>query len=257
MRSSRFSRGVAWALLAGVAFLACQRSGIAASQQSTRNALIARAKSFELPTPYVPPPGNALEHDASGFAKTMCSAVFITGLDLDFAVENVGYFTAPLSERAKVTKPVVDRANKAVRVALPNGVVRTAKYLGDQGCVTLPIGKDSVSFTPIKVASTLPAASAQSWPMGDVLPTDAFPKEVDGAKVRQAVDAAFERPAEMTAAFVVTWRGRLIGERYGEHITATTPLESWSMGKSLTATLMGILIGQGVYNLWQPAPIPE
>jgi CubicO group peptidase (beta-lactamase class C family) len=29
------------------------------------------------------------------------------------------------------------------------------------------------------------------------------------------------------------------------------------MGKSLTATLMGILIKQGVYDLWQPAPIPE
>jgi CubicO group peptidase (beta-lactamase class C family) len=36
-----------------------------------------------------------------------------------------------------------------------------------------------------------------------------------------------------------------------------TPLESWSMGKSVTATLMGILIKDGVYDLWQPAPIPE
>src|SRR2546427_1186541 len=29
------------------------------------------------------------------------------------------------------------------------------------------------------------------------------------------------------------------------------------MGKAGTATLMGILIKQGVYNLWQSAPIPE
>jgi CubicO group peptidase (beta-lactamase class C family) len=36
-----------------------------------------------------------------------------------------------------------------------------------------------------------------------------------------------------------------------------TPLESWSMGKSLTATLMGVLIQQGVYDLWQSAPLPE
>jgi CubicO group peptidase (beta-lactamase class C family) len=61
----------------------------------------------------------------------------------------------------------------------------------------------------------------------------------------------------MTAAFVATWRGRLVGERYGEAITAQTPLESWSMGKSVTATLMGVLIHQGVYELWQPAPIPQ
>ncbi len=36
-----------------------------------------------------------------------------------------------------------------------------------------------------------------------------------------------------------------------------TPLESWSMGKSLTARLMGVFIQQGVYDLWQPAPVPE
>ena len=29
------------------------------------------------------------------------------------------------------------------------------------------------------------------------------------------------------------------------------------MGKSLTATLIGVLIKQGVYDIWQPAPIPE
>jgi CubicO group peptidase (beta-lactamase class C family) len=29
------------------------------------------------------------------------------------------------------------------------------------------------------------------------------------------------------------------------------------MGKSVTATLMGMLIRQGVYELWQQAPIPE
>ena len=56
---------------------------------------------------------------------------------------------------------------------------------------------------------------------------------------------------------MVTWKGRLIAERYAPGITAQTPLESWSMGKSVTATLMGVLIQQGVYELWQPAPIPE
>jgi CubicO group peptidase (beta-lactamase class C family) len=84
-----------------------------------------------------------------------------------------------------------------------------------------------------------------------------LPREIDAAKLRQAVDAAFEPAEGMTAAFVVTWRGRLIAERYGDGITAHTPLESWSMGKSVTATLLGILIKQGIYALWQPAPIPE
>ena len=223
---------------------------------AVREALIARAKTFELPTPYVPPPGDPLAHHASGFAKIMCSAVFITGLDPEFAAENVGYFVAPSEERKKVGKPVIDRAKKAVHVTMPNGVTRTAKVVGDQGCVTLPIGNDSVNFTPVRLERRLPDPSKQPWPMGDVLPSDPLPSNVDAAKLKQAVDAAFE-PSGMTAAFVVTHKGRLIAERYGDGITSTTPLESWSMGKSITATLMGILIKQEVYTLTQPAPIPE
>ncbi len=224
---------------------------------SPQAALIARAKSLELDTPYVPPPGDPLELHTAGFAKIMCSAVFITGLDPDFAAENVGYFTSPYAERAKVGKPVIDRVAKAVHVTLPNGVTRTAKHLGSQGCVTLPVGKSSVDFTPIDVKSKLPNPSTQPWPMGDVLPKAPLPSEIDAAKLKEAVVAAFEPTTEMTAAFVVTWKGRVIGERYARGITVHTPLESWSMGKSVTATLMGILIKQGVYELSQPAPIPE
>src|SRR5258706_348099 len=130
---------------------------------SSRDALIARAKSLELNTPYVPPPGDPLEHHTSGFAKIMCSAVFITGLDPAFAAENVGYFTSPYAERAKVGKPVIDRANKAVHITLRSGVTRTAKNLGSQGCVTLPIGKNSVNFTPVSVKSGLAEPSTQRW----------------------------------------------------------------------------------------------
>ena len=93
--------------------------------------------------------------------------------------------------------------------------------------------------------------------MGDVPAEGPLPAEINAAKLKQAVNAAFEPAEAMTAAFVVTWRGWLAAERYGEGLTARTPLERWSMGKSLTATLLGILIKQGVYELSQPAPIPE
>ena len=93
--------------------------------------------------------------------------------------------------------------------------------------------------------------------MGDVLPSSPLPANIDVDTVAQAVAAAFEPEEGLTAAFVVTHKGRIIGERYGDGISMHTPLESWSMGKSLTATLMGVLIEQGVYDLWQPAPVPE
>lgn len=216
-----------------------------------------RAAALELDTAYVPPPGDALEHHASGFAKVLCSAVFVSGLDPDFAAENVGYFTAPYEERARVASRVVDRANRAVRVTLPSGVMRTAKLFGGQGCVTLPMGEDTVRFTPSPVRSGLPDPATLPWPMGDVLPDEPLPPGVDTRKLGDAVAAAFEPDHAMTAAFVVTWRGRIIAERYGEGITPRTPLEGWSMGKSVTAALLGVLLEQGVYDLWQPAPVPE
>ena len=92
--------------------------------------------------------------------------------------------------------------------------------------------------------------------MGDLPPSGDFPPEINRTMIQQAMEAAFD-PRGMTAAFVVTYKGRIIAERYGKDITYTTPLESWSMGKSLSATLMGVLIKQGAYDLWQPAPIPE
>ena len=232
-------------------------SGEAGSAPSSQDLMLARADSLELDTEYVVPPGEAINHHTSGFAKILCSAVFITGLDPDFAAENIGYFTSPYDERAQVTERVIDRDNQAVHLTLPSGVVRTAKRFGDQGCVTLPVGEDDVYFTPSEVESTLPDPSTQPWPMGDVLPDEPLPDDLDADKVAQAVDAAFENPEGMTAAFVVTWKGRLIGERYRDGLTMHTPLESWSMGKSLTATLMGVLIQQGVYELYQPAPVPE
>src|SRR6516225_10172723 len=134
--------------------------------------LIARAKSLELDTPYVPPPGDPLVHHAAGYAKVMCTAVFMTGIAPDFAAENIGYFTAPYAVRAKLGKPAIDRGNKAVHVTLPNGIIRTAKYLGSQGCVTLPLGEATVHFTPVVVKSKLPDADTVPWRMGDVLPNE-------------------------------------------------------------------------------------
>jgi len=228
-----------------------------APQADERAALIARGASLELPTQYVPPPGRAVDHHTSGFAKILCSAVFITGLGPRDAAENVGYFTSPYAERAQVVDTVVDFQRQEVRLTLPSGVTRVAKRYKSQGCITRPIGEDSVFFTPTWVEPHLPDPATTPWPMGDVLPDAPFPTELDMAKVGRAIDEGFGPPEAMTEALLVTYRGRILGERYGEGIDLHSPLESWSMGKSLTGALMGVLIQQGVYDLWQPAPVPE
>ena len=112
-------------------------------------------------------------------------------------------------------------------------------------------------FSALSLPPEPGSCSITPWPTGDVLPNDPLPGEIDAAKLKAAVDVAFEPSEALTAAFVVTWKGHLIAERYGDGIGVRTPLEGWSMGKSITATLFGILINRGAYELTQPAPIPE
>ena len=227
-----------------------------ATSQDLRARIAARGDSLALPGTWTPPPGDALEHETAGFAKILCSAVFLTGLDPTDAAANVGIFVAPLESRKAVKDTVIDRKTQTVRLTLRTGVTRVAKRYGSQGCVALPKDKDSVFFKPSVVTSALPPAAKTPWPMGDVV-KGAWPAEVDSAKVAEALDVGFGSPEGMTLAFLVTYKGKIIAERYAAGIGIHSPLESWSMGKSLTGTLMARLIQQGVYQLDQKAPVPE
>jgi CubicO group peptidase (beta-lactamase class C family) len=229
----------------------------AGEEPSGREAMLARAAELELDTEYTPPPGEALHHHTAGFARTLCSAVFLTGLDPQDAAANIGGFTSPFEERRHVVDTIVDYDRQMVSLTLPDGVTRTAKRYKNQGCVPLPIGEDSVFFTPSDVARNLPPAETTPWPMGDVVAGEPWPEEIDRALFEQAMETGFGPPEARTLALLVTYRGRILGERYAEGIGIHTPLESWSMTKSLTGTLIGVLVQQGEYELWESAPVPE
>lgn len=225
------------------------------SPEATR-AMLARGKALELPTPYAPPPGDPISHAAAGYATTTCAAAFVTGLPDAVAIDKLGFPTASAEERARLGRPVIDHARREVRVPVPGGPERVARFYGSQGCIALPIGAKGIFYKPVKVVPKLPAAATTAWPMGDKL--GPRPSEgIDLARVDAAVAAAFADPAAETSAFVVTWKGQIVGERYAPGIGPTTPLESWSMGKSILAALMGVLIERGTYALDQPAPIAE
>ena len=171
--------------------------------------------------------------------------------------ENIGGFTSPFEERRHVVDTVVDFESQSVSLTLPDGVTRVAKRYKNQGCVALPIAEGSVYFTPSDVPRNLPPAETTPWPMGDLLSEEPWPVEVDMTKVEEALDAGFGPPEARTLALLVSYKGRILGERYSDEVDIHTPLESWSMTKSLTGTLVGVLVQQGEYELWQPAPIPE
>ena len=226
------------------------------SDDLKKQKLIERAQSFELDTKPEPVPGDPDVHHACGYAKVLCSAVFITGLDFDFAAEAIGYFSSPYEPRQRVAKRTLNQENRSVAVTLPDGTVRTAIHTEGQGCICLGQDEDALHFEPVQVTSSLPDAHSTPWPMGDKLDSE-IPEGIHVKAVQDAIELAFEPAGGLTAAMVVSYKGQLIGEQYKDEITPNTALESWSMGKSMTAIMMGILIQQGVYTLDQPAPIPE
>jgi CubicO group peptidase (beta-lactamase class C family) len=206
------------------------------------------------PARSVPAPvGTPTELGLAGFAKVLCSAVFVSGREADEAARNSAYWFMPLGEQDKVEWKV-DRARKIVTASLGT-VSREAGLHGDQGCIIHMPGKPAIHFTPVPVRTKL-AAGSQAWPMGDRPDDRPMPTGVDKAKLNAAVDAAFADPASLTAAFLVLYKGQIVAERYMPGITKDTQLESWSMGKSITSTLFGLLVKDGTYTLEQPAPVP-
>ena len=201
------------------------------------------------------PQGTPISLGLAGYAKVLCSAVFVSGRDEGEAFRNSGYFLFPEDKRAAVTF-AVDRDRKLVRMT-HGTTTRTAKFYGDQGCIIHPENHDGIYFTPVAVKSRLPDPTSQPWPMGDAPPNNAAATGIDKEHLARAVEKAFADPEALTAAFAVVHKGQLVAERYMPGITKETQLESWSMGKSLTATLFSLLVKDGVYKIEDPAPVPE
>lgn len=202
------------------------------------------------------PPNEPESWVTAATAKIYCSALFVSGREPEEARAHLtGYFLGPKID--SITQIEVDRKRKLVAVTVANRVTRQAQFYGDQGCIIHQPGKDTIYFAPVKAASALPPAETMDWPMGDRLPNAPLPAEIDTVKLRQAVDAAFANPRGLTAAFVVVYKGRIIAERYANGANKDMPLESWSMGKSITGTLIGRLLNDGAFKLEDPAPVHE
>ena len=77
-------------------------------------------------------------------------------------------------------------------------------------------------------------------------------------RLAKAIAPFFEDPTMAeTRALVVMQGGRVIAERYAPGYGPDTRLVSWSMAKSVTATLVGLMVADGRLALDEPAPVPE
>jgi CubicO group peptidase (beta-lactamase class C family) len=152
-----------------------------------------------------------------------------------------------------------DWASEAERLLELGGVRRRARCHADQGCAILPMDTPAsgLHFEPTALTTTLPDAESTPWPMGDAPNPGGYPPDIDRQKAEEATEAAFDDPDAYTAAFLALHRGRIVAESYAPEVHKDMQLESWSMGKSITGTMIGMLIQEGHFELDDPAPISE
>jgi CubicO group peptidase (beta-lactamase class C family) len=106
------------------------------------------------------------------------------------------------------------------------------------------------------------AASPTTWPttwptsQWNSAPPDA---DVDRAALDDALAAiaAMRGDAGVSLATLVVHRGRIVAEQYGPATDADTPLISWSMAKTITQAMIGMLVGDGLLDIDAPAAVPE
>ena len=195
---------------------------------------------------------------ATGYgAKVLCSAVFVSGRnekdikaeDLSFTPLNLASFT-------------VNYTDSSVTGSLFGLAKRTAIYRKGLGATLISeLSEEEVRAQQFHLATPPPInTDSIAWPDGDKLDTT-FPAAVNKHQLAQAVEAGFvENDADNlknTRAVVVLYNGQLVAEKYAPGFTAETKLTGWSMTKSITGALIGILVKEGKLQIDKPAPVPE
>jgi CubicO group peptidase (beta-lactamase class C family) len=125
---------------------------------------------------------------------------------------------------------------------------RVAGYFGpDTGCALLPIGADpEVS----NVGSRMRPAAAPNPPGLPLLSNDAGLSVRLAAPFARAFEGGFGEGTRTTATLVLT--GDTLAERYAPGFNARTPQRTWSVAKSIAATLVGAAVLAGETSVDEP-----
>ena len=187
---------------------------------------------------------NSLMPIITGYAaKNLASAVFVSGrdakdveaLDLNFSF-------------IRFNRNKVDYENKTVTSRFVWGKA-TAVYREGYG-VTLLRGAKAEELC--QHAFPLPVETAPSEPL-------ALGDSAIRARLEPIAEALVDEHAYNghPFTFMALYKGKVVAERYDNGIRPDMKLLSWSMAKSFTNALTGIMAGDGLVDIHAPMDIPE
>jgi CubicO group peptidase (beta-lactamase class C family) len=188
---------------------------------------------------------------ATGYtAKAVCSYHFLTGQDLESIMSEL-----PSNPLIPFLRPQIDETKGEATVTLWGWAAKQKAILRPGLGCTLLAGNGLFETRPALLPSPAPIDPNQPWPLGEVVAAEKSPT------LEAVLDKWFQNPdpanPRRTRAIIVVKDGQIIAERYGEGFSKDTLFQGWSMAKSVTNALLGILVQQGTLDIHAPAPAPE
>ncbi len=194
----------------------------------------------------------------SGYgSKNMCSAIYLQHRNVkDVLREDLGDF--PLS----LGSFTVDEKDSSVTGSVWGFAKRKTIFRNGVGC-TLINGLSEKEIRAQHFSLPQPPAvnlDTIAWPYGNKI-ADSIPASINKEQLDKTIDYVMNETKDgvpcYTSGVVVIYDGKIVAEKYGRGFDKNTVMLGWSMSKSLTGAMAGVLVKQGKLNVDAPAPVPE
>ncbi len=188
---------------------------------------------------------------SAGQSRAEIEANELSGIYEDYRPHLRNVSDANISDRARTVAVQFDR----------NLPPRLAKWRAGMGCSLLPVGAspNAADWLPGFVSVNAPTARDVSTALGDNVTLTDNLASIDrlGAPISFAFDGETYGEGNRTSAILILHKGQVIGEQYARGIDAETPQRTWSVAKSLNATIIGAAIQDGRLGLDNEAVLTD
>ncbi|MDI1254672.1 MAG: serine hydrolase [Flavobacterium sp.] len=188
----------------------------------------------------------------SGFsAKSIASAHFI-----DNRSQSIIETGDNDIELVRLAKNHIDDNGKFATATVFGFKERKAIYREGLGATLIDADFDVTK--PYDVPKRTKPRNNLAFPYGNNEPKDTVFANIDYQKLNAAVANAFDKnnqKIKRSRSVLVIYKDKIIAEKYDSGFNKNSKILGWSMTKSITATMFGVLQKQGKIDIFQPAPI--
>lgn len=182
----------------------------------------------------------------TGYAsKNMASGLFLAKRDqLSMEKQDNGFLPINFASYD------INEQEKSVSSSLFGLMKRKAIYVDGLGAIL--VNDSYEEGDTFLVPNRFITQDSLAYPYGNLAQRDTVFKEVDYEKLQLTVEKAFdsgEEKEQQTRSVLVVYKDQIIAEKYAEGFDQTSLMHGWSMTKSLTSAIYGILQKQGTIDI--------